>query len=94
VSTTPVTQDIGTEIIGIFENPVGEIITALGLDLKVDIHDFFGHFEFDISFAAHGTYTVPLWPPKNEDPKKQNVNYLLRTHCFCVGFSYKLRGKV
>jgi hypothetical protein len=94
VSTTPVTQDIGTEIIEIFEHPIGEIITALGLDLKVDIQEFFGHFEFDISFAAHGTYTVHLWPPKIEDPKRQNVNYLPRTHCFSAGFSYKSRGKV
>ncbi|KAF8848800.1 hypothetical protein BDZ45DRAFT_774574 [Acephala macrosclerotiorum] len=73
VSTTPVTQDIVSEITEILECPIGEIITALGLDLKVDIHDFFGHFEFDISFAAHGTYIVHLWPPKEADPEKQNL---------------------
>jgi hypothetical protein len=36
------------------------------LDLEVQLDNFGGHFEFDISFAAAGTYTVTLF--KSETP--------------------------
>ena len=42
------------------------ITKALGLDLKVQLDNLGGHFEFDIAFAAAGTYTVTLF--KSETP--------------------------
>lgn len=42
------------------------VAKALGMDLVVELDNFGGHFEFDISFAASGTYTVTLF--KSETP--------------------------
>jgi len=42
------------------------VAKALGMDLVVELDNFGGHFEFDIAFAASGTYTVTLF--KSETP--------------------------
>ncbi|KAL2061458.1 hypothetical protein VTL71DRAFT_6835 [Oculimacula yallundae] len=74
VSTTPLEQVV-TDVKEFFGKPVADIVNAFGLDLKIGIHDFFAHFEFDITFVARGTYTVNIWPPKgqSQDPKKHGL---------------------
>jgi hypothetical protein len=54
-----------------WEDPVGVVINALDLNLVFSLENFGGHFEFDISFAGSGSYTVPLY--ELESPVRVDV---------------------
>ncbi|TVY93132.1 hypothetical protein LAWI1_G002920 [Lachnellula willkommii] len=43
------------------EDKTDLVTKALGLNLEVQLDNLGGHFEFDISFAAAGTYTITLF---------------------------------
>lgn len=76
VSTDGVKQD--DTILGDIQSFIAssdktEIVTrALGLDLEVQLDNLGGHFEFDIDFAAAGTYTVPVF--KSNTPLSVEVS--------------------
>ncbi|RDL33736.1 uncharacterized protein BP5553_08104 [Venustampulla echinocandica] len=55
-------------IIDFFKHPDPRelVVDALDLNLEVNLENLGGHFEFDISFAASGTYTVTLF--RSETP--------------------------
>ncbi|KAF4626079.1 hypothetical protein G7Y89_g12079 [Cudoniella acicularis] len=54
------------------KNPSDIIVNALDLNLEVQLDNLGGHFEFDISFAASGTYTINLF--KSESPAGIQLN--------------------
>ena len=66
VETTGVKTD--TSLLGglalFFKDPTEIIVNALDLNLEFSFPDLSGHFEFDITFAASGTYTVTLYSSK------------------------------
>lgn len=70
VTTDGVKKDDGIlgDIIDFFKakDKTDLVTKALGLDLEVQLDNLGGHFEFDISFAASGTYSVTLF--KSETP--------------------------
>ena len=63
VETTGVKTD--TSFLGglalFVKDPTEIIVNALDLNLEFAFEDLSGHFEFDISFAASGTYTVKVY---------------------------------
>jgi hypothetical protein len=68
VTTTGVKTDESLlgEIGGFFEDPIDTLLNALDLDLEVDFTNLGGHFEFDFSIAAAGTYTIPIFKSESE----------------------------
>jgi hypothetical protein len=68
VTTTGVKTDesfLG-ELGGFFSDPIDTLENALDLDLEVDFTNLGGHFEFDFSIAAAGTYTIPIFKSESE----------------------------
>ncbi|KAH6666231.1 hypothetical protein B0J14DRAFT_451716, partial [Halenospora varia] len=53
-------QSLLDDVINFFKNPEETVVNALDLNLEVQLNNLGGHFEFDIAFAASGTYTVTL----------------------------------
>ena len=50
---------------GLFlKDPTEIIVNALDLNLEFAFEDISGHFEFDITFMASGTYTVKVYSSK------------------------------
>lgn len=68
------------------KNKTDVVTQALGLDLEVQLDNLGGHFEFDISFAASGTYTVTLF--KSETP----VGVEVSLQVFCSSDSTRRVG--
>ena len=68
VTTTGVKTDesfLG-ELGSFFSDPLDTLENALDLDLEVDFTNLGGHFEFDFSIAAAGTYTIPIFKSESE----------------------------
>ncbi|KAH8659364.1 hypothetical protein BGZ60DRAFT_531269 [Tricladium varicosporioides] len=59
-------ESILKDVINFFKNPEETVVNALDLNFEVQLNNLGGHFEFDIAFAASGTYTVTLF--KSETP--------------------------
>lgn len=53
-------------MIKFLEDPTEVIVNALDLNIEVNIENLGGHFEFDIAFAASGTYTVQIYKSETE----------------------------
>ena len=68
VTTTGIKTDQSLlgDIISFLEDPIGAIVSALDLDLEVNLENLVGHFEFDIAFAISGSYTLQIF--KTETP--------------------------
>lgn len=66
VETTGVKTD--TSLLGglalFVRDPTEIIVNALDLNLEFSFPDLSGHFEFDITFAASGTYMAKLYSSK------------------------------
>jgi hypothetical protein len=54
------------EIGSIITDPIDTLENALDLDLEIDFTNLGGHFEFDFSIAAAGTYTIPIFKSESE----------------------------
>jgi hypothetical protein len=54
------------ELGNIVLDPIDTIESALDLDLEIDFTNLGGHFEFDFSIAAAGTYTIPIFKSETE----------------------------
>ncbi|EPE31033.1 hypothetical protein GLAREA_04000 [Glarea lozoyensis ATCC 20868] len=58
-------DDILGNIVDFIKNPdpTDLIVEALDLAIEVKLDNLGGHFEFNIAFAAEGTFTIPLFTP-------------------------------
>lgn len=63
VTTTGVAkdEDILQDIISFFTNPIDSVMSAFGLNVKVEFENVGGHFEFDLFAADTVSYSYPLF---------------------------------
>ncbi|KAE8443597.1 hypothetical protein EG329_001530 [Mollisiaceae sp. DMI_Dod_QoI] len=55
--------DIPAATAQLLKDPLGFIEEALNVTFEIDLQGLSGHFEIDVSFAAAGTFSIPLLPP-------------------------------
>jgi len=63
ISTAGVDKDdnILKDIIHFFEDPVDAVVEAFDLNVKVDLQNVGGHFNFNVKAAATGSYSIPIF---------------------------------
>ncbi|KAJ8061938.1 hypothetical protein OCU04_009723 [Sclerotinia nivalis] len=74
VTTTGIEMDdsILGDLLHFLTNPTEIVVHALDLNLKLDLQNVTGYFEIDITFAATGSYTFPIFT--SESPVRAELN--------------------
>jgi hypothetical protein len=94
VETTGVEGDDSLDVWDLITDPTEALINALDLNLEVQLRNMGGHFEFNIAFAATGTYTLTIF--KTTTPvgvkvcSQKNKIYLIATAVVGILFSDRL----
>lgn len=63
ISTAGVNKDndILQDIIHFFEDPIDAVVEAFDVNVKIDLQNVGGHFEFNVKAAASGSFSVPIY---------------------------------